>query len=263
MDRKYTETEIAGKETEGVYQDLETGPRGLTEEEAKKRQLTYGLNKVQEKKTFHPIPQLLKQFISPMAILLWVAGILAIFAKMPELAIAVWAVIIINGVFSFIQEWRTDQALSLLGKMIPRNVRVIRDGVEKTIPAVDLAVGDLIVVVQGDIVSADCRLVETTELFVDNSVISGESVPLNRLAGSFDATGHAISEIMNVLYAGSTIVEGSGKAVVYAVGMDTEVGQVSTLATKIEVGQGTLGLQINKVVKIITGIALCTGSIVD
>jgi calcium-translocating P-type ATPase len=259
MDRKYTETEIATKETEGVYQALETGPKGLSEDEAQKRQVIFGLNKVKEKKTFHPIPQLFKQFISPMAILLWVAGILALIAQMPELAIAVWAVIIINGVFSFIQEWRTDQALSLLGKMIPRNVRVIRDGSEKTIPAADLTVGDLIIVVQGDIVSADCRLVETTELFVDNSVLSGESIPLNRLAGSFDATGHAFSEIMNIIYAGSTIVEGSGKAIVYAVGMDTEVGQVSTLATKIEVGHGTLGLQINKAVKIITGIAFIMG----
>jgi len=262
MDKKYTEIEIASRDVEAVYGDLKTSQVGLSEDEAKRRQVAFGFNRVTEKKTFHPLSQLLKQFFSAMAILLWVAGILAIIAKMPELAVAVWAVVIINGVFSFIQEWRTDQALSLLGKMIPRNARVIRDGSEKTISASELTVGDLMIVAQGDIVSADARLVETTELFVDNSVLSGESIPLNRLAGAFDATGRSVSEIMNVVYAGSTIVEGSGKAVVYAIGMDTEVGQVSTLAGKIEVGHGTLGLQINKVVKIITGVAFVMGLVV-
>ena len=262
MDKKYTEIEVAGREIEAVYHDLETTPMGLSEDEAKRRQVSFGLNRVSEKKNFHPWSQLLKQFVSAMAILLWIAGILAIIAKMPELAVAVWAVVVINGVFSFIQEWRTDQALSLLGKMIPRNARVIRDGEEKTISASELTVGDLMIIGQGDIVSADARLVETTELFVDNSVLSGESIPFNRLAGVFDATGRSVSEITNILYAGSTIVDGSGKAVVYAIGMDTEVGQVSTLAGKIEVGHGTLGLQINKVVKIITGVAFVMGIVV-
>jgi len=259
MEKKFTEAEISTLKIDEAYDALKTGPKGLSEEEIKNRQTFFGLNKVQEKKTFHPIRQLVKQFISPMAILLWVAGILAFIAKMPELAIAVWTVIIINGAFSFVQEWRTDQALSLLGKMIPRNVRVIREGSEKTIPASELTVGDVIIVTQGDIVSADARLVETTELFVDNSVLSGESLPLNRLPNAFDSVGHSISEIMNIIYAGSTISAGSGKAIVYAIGMDTEVGQVSTLATKIEVGHGTLGLQINKVVKIITGVAFLMG----
>lgn len=259
MEKKYTEAEISTLKIDEAYEALGTSTKGLGEEEITKRQAFFGLNKVQEKKTFHPFRQLIKQFISPMAILLWVAGILAFIAKMPELAIAVWAVIIINGAFSFVQEWRTDQALSLLGKMIPRNVRVVRAGAEKTIPASELTVGDVIIVAQGDIVSADARLVETNELFVDNSVLSGESLPLNRLPIPFDSVGHSISEIMNIIYAGSTISTGSGKAIVYAIGMDTEVGQVSTLATKIEVGHGTLGLQINKVVRIITGIAFLMG----
>ena len=262
MEKKYTQVEISGFDDEGAYAALETGPKGLTEEEAKKRQAFYGFNKVEEKKTFHPVKQLLKQFISAMAILLWIAGILALIAQMPELAIAVWAVVVINGIFSFIQEWRTDRALSLLSKMIPSNVRVLRDGAEKTIPAAELVVGDIMIVSQGNIISADARLVEANQLFVDNSVISGESIPLNRLPGSFEATGHSMSEIINLMFAGTTVVEGSGKALVYATGMDTEVGQVSTLANKIEVGHGTLGIQISKVVKTITIVAFVMGVLV-
>jgi len=259
MEKKFTEIEMSKMETKEVFNNLKTNPSGLNEEEIKKRQGTYGLNKVTEKKTFHPFRSLIKQFISPMAILLWIAGILAFIAKMPELAIAVWIVVVINGVFSFIQEWRTDKALSLLGKMIPRNARVIRNGVEITIPASELTIGDLMIVSQGDIVSADARLVETNELFVDVSILSGEPIPLNRLPNPIDSSGLSSSEINNLVFAGSTISTGSGKGIVYAIGQDTEIGQVSTLANKIEVGGGTLGKQINKVVLVITIIAFLMG----
>jgi calcium-translocating P-type ATPase len=262
MQNKVTEKQIAALEAEKVFAALESSEKGLSEDEAKRRSAIYGANKLPEKKTFHPALVLGKQFVSPMALLLLAAGVLALIAKMPELAAAVWAVVFINGLFSFLQEWRTDRALTLLGRMIPRNVRVIRSGKEETIPAIELAIGDLLIVAQGEVISADARLVEANELFVDNSVISGESIPLNRLAGPFVERGQSLSEITNLLFAGSTVVSGSGKALVYAIGADTEVGQVSTLATKIDVGHGTLGIQINKVVKAITFLAFAMGILV-
>jgi len=262
MQNKVTEKQIAALDAEKVFVALESSEKGLSEDEAKRRSAIYGANKLPEKKTFHPALVLGKQFVSPMALLLLAAGVLALIAKMPELAAAVWAVVFINGLFSFLQEWRTDRALTLLGRMIPRNVRVIRAGKEETIPAIELAIGDLLIVAQGEVISADARLVEANELFVDNSVISGESIPLNRLAGPFVERGQSLSEITNLLFAGSTVVSGSGKALVYAIGADTEVGQVSTLATKIDVGHGTLGIQINKVVKAITFLAFAMGILV-
>ena len=262
MQNKVTEKQIAALEAEKVFAALESSEEGLSGDEAKRRSAIYGANKLPEKKTFHPALVLGKQFVSPMALLLLAAGVLALIAKMPELAAAVWAVVFINGLFSFLQEWRTDRALMLLGRMIPRNVRVIRSGKEETIPAFELAIGDLLIVAQGEVISADARLVEANELFVDNSVISGESIPLNRLAGPFVERGQSLSEITNLLFAGSTVVSGSGKALVYAIGADTEVGQVSTLATKIDVGHGTLGNQINKVVKAITFLAFAMGILV-
>lgn len=262
MQNKFTETQISALDAEKVFAVLESGENGLSEDEAKRRSVAYGANKLPEKKTFHPLLVLGKQFVSPMALLLLSAGVLALIAKMPELAIAVWAVVLINGLFSFLQEWRTDRALTLLGKMIPRNVRVVRSGVEETIPASGLTIGDLLVVTQGEVISADARLVETNELFVDNSVISGESVPLSRLPGAFVDRERSLSEINNLLFAGSTVAAGSGKALVYAIGADTEVGQVSGLATKIDVGRGTLGIQISKVVRAITLLAFAMGILV-
>lgn len=251
--------EISSLSIDDVYKNFDTSQNGLNEEEVVARQQKYGKNVLAKAKTFSPAKQLLKQFISPMAILLLVAGILAFIAKMPELGAASWFVVIVNGLFSFFQEYKADRALSQLADMIPAKVRVIRGGKRQEICADDLTIGDIIEFETGNMIPADARLIKSNKLFLNNSMLSGETVPLNRTEQPSDSSGKAVSEIMNIVYAGTTVSSGSGTAAVYAVGNDTEIGKVSKIAQSIQTGKGTLDIQINKIVKLITKIAVIMG----
>jgi magnesium-transporting ATPase (P-type) len=252
-------SDISALSVEEVFVAFETSGNGLNTEEVMLRREKYGKNVLTKAKTFSPIRQFLKQFVSVMAILLWVAGALSFVADMPELAIASWVVVIVNGVFSFLQEYKADKALSQLADMLPAKVRVIRNGERTEISAEDLCVGDVIEFEAGNLIPADARLVKSNKLFLNNSMLSGETVPLNRSEKPADSKGKAVSEIMNMVFAGTTVSQGSGTAVVYAIGNETEIGKVSKLAQVIEAGKSTLDIQINKVVKLITVIALVMG----
>ncbi|CCV64618.1 H+ transporting ATPase, P-type ATPase [Alteracholeplasma palmae J233] len=254
--------ELSHQKVEAVLDNFQTRVTGLNKVEVKERQDKYGLNIIKQTKTFFPIKQFFKQFIGVMAILLWIAGILALIAEMPELAIATWIVVIVNGIFSFIQEYKADQALSSLAKMMPKQVRVIRDNEIELIDATKITIGDIIYLETGNSVPADARLIESNQLFVDNSMLSGETIPLNRTEKVSKLTNPAVSEIPNLIYAGTTVSQGSGKAVVYAIGNETEIGQVTQIAQTIESGTGTLDLQIHKIVKTISIIATIMGLLI-
>lgn len=251
---------LSGLKPYDALEFLKASPSGLSAEEAIVREKKYGKNKLHKERNFHPIKQLLKQFTHFMAILLWVAGILAFIAGMPQLAVATWAVIVINALFSFFQEFKADKALSQLSDMIPSYVKVFRDGELTTLPAEDITIGDTIVLEAGDSVPADARLIETHSLFLNNSMLTGESVPLNRTEKEFDAEGKPVSEIANFVFAGTTVTQGKGTAVVYAIGNDTQIGQVSTLTQTIVKGDSTLEVQVEKIVRFITKVAIILGA---
>ncbi len=253
---------LSSLEAVAVYQRLRTKDQGLDLLEVKKRQTEYGLNVVKQTKTFNPIKQFFKQFVGVMAILLWIAGILAFIADMPELAIATWIVIIVNGIFSFIQEYRADQALSSLAGMIPKQVKVMREGQIQMLDVEEITIGDIIYLETGNSVPADARLIESNHLFVDNSMLSGETIPLNRSEKASELGDCAISEMPNLVYAGTMISQGSGKAIVYAIGDETQIGQVTQIAQSIEVGTGTLDHEIHKIVKTISILATVMGLII-
>ena len=119
-------------------------------------------------------------FTHLMAVLLWIGGIVALIAEMPQLAVAVWLVNLINGTFSFWQEFRASKATDALQKMLPSYVRVLRDAEESRISVEELVPGDVVLLSEGDKISADCRLVEQAELQIDQSTLTGESRPVNK-----------------------------------------------------------------------------------
>lgn len=251
---------LSGLTPEEVLQAFDTTSSGLNSQEASSRQERYGKNRLHKERNFHPVKMLLRQFTHFMAILLWAAGILAFVAGMPQLGIATWAVIVINALFSFFQEFKADKALAQLSDMIPSQVKVYRDGGLTVIPAEDVTVGDTIVLEAGDSVPADARLIKTDSLYLNNSMLTGESVPLNRTEAAFDGTDKPISELPNVVFAGTVATEGRGEAVVYAIGDKTEIGKVSNLTQTIQRGNSTLEVQIQKIVKFITKVALILGA---
>ncbi|NTW96887.1 MAG: cation-transporting P-type ATPase, partial [Erysipelotrichaceae bacterium] len=142
---------------------------GLTAQEVLSAREKYGKNIIEEKKGKHPIFIFLATMTTMMAILLWVGGIIAIIAQMPELGIAIMLVNIINGAFSFWQEFRAGKATDALKKMLPAFVRVIREGKELKILAEELVPGDIMVIAEGDKISADARLLFCSDLQVNQS----------------------------------------------------------------------------------------------
>lgn len=238
---------------------FEVSPQGLSAPEALQRQNTYGKNILPQASSINLFRLLILQFTHFMALLLWAAGFLAIIAGMPELAIATWTVIVLNALFSFFQEYRADRALAELASMLPNFVKVYRDGALVNLLASELTVGDQIVLQSGDRVPADARILESAGLLLDNSLLTGESLPVDRDAAAFDLRDKEITEAANLLFAGTTVTSGKAKALVYAVGSRTEIGKVSKLTQSIQRGESTLEIQVQKIVKFITVLSFILG----
>ena len=163
-----------------VYAALETAADGLTAVQTEKKLAEYGKNAIAEKKGKPLIVRFLSNFTHLMAVLLWVAGAVGFVARMPELGIAVWMVNLINGAFSFWQEFRAGKATEALKKLLPDYVRVLRAGEEQRILAEELVPGDVVLLSEGDKISADARLVDDNDLQVNQSTLTGESNPVRK-----------------------------------------------------------------------------------
>jgi P-type Ca2+ transporter type 2C len=212
---------------------------GLTEVEASERLTRFGPNHL----VTDPPPRLVVRFVANMthlmALLLWVAGILALFADLPQLAIAVWVVNLLNGAFSTWQEFRAERAVQALRRLLPHEARVLRGGIETNVDAESLVPGDMLLLAEGERVSADARVVESHELRVDQSSLTGESRAVRRTAAPLapsvvDGPVRPPAERLNAVFAGTTVSSGRGKAVVTATGMTTEFGTIAGLTRATE-----------------------------
>lgn len=248
---------------EEVFRNLVTSENGLSEEEARKRFLEFGLNEIREVKKTPLSIRFLKQFIHFLAILLWVGAGLAFLSEylhpgegMLTLGLAIIGVIFINALFTFIQEYRAEKSVEKLRLLLPFNVKVIREGKEKEISAKDIVPGDLIVLSEGDKIPADSRLIDTTYLMVNNAPLTGESdpVPLQH-----EPCEGELIESRNIAFAGTTVVSGSGRAVVFATGMRTEFGRIAHLTSAVEAGLSPLQKEIVKITRIIAFLATVMG----
>ncbi|MEB3225273.1 MAG: cation-transporting P-type ATPase [Synechococcus sp.] len=269
-------------EPKDVYEILESQIGGLSNQEAQLRLDQFGPNALPEPPHRPLWLRFLDQVTHFMALLLWVAGILAFISGTPELGWAIWLVIWVNGVFSFWQEFQAEKSLAALKKVLPMQVKVYRDGKLQGIPAVDLVPGDVIQLEEGDRISADARLVSAESLYIDLSVMTGESLPVARNAYPVRLREMAAvrggqtlrpgeqpnrektnpAEVANLLLAGATVSSGRGVAVVYGTGAQTEFGHVAHLTTVVKREPSTLEVQVGKIVRIITAIALTMGIIV-
>ncbi len=248
---------------EKVYAGLRTTPEGLSQPEAQQRLERYGANRLPPLKRRSLALRLLDQMVHFMALLLWIAGVLAFVAGTPQLGWAIWAVVLINGLFSFWQEFQAERTLAALTRALPRQVQVWRDGTLSFRSTEELVAGDRLLLEEGDRVPADCRISVSHELRVDLSVLTGESVPVARQA--IDLPAHQAElrlptgERPNLLLAGSTIASGRGEAIVYATGSETEFGQVAHLTAGTPRSASTLEQQVTRIVHTISTIALTMG----
>ncbi|MFC4059247.1 cation-translocating P-type ATPase, partial [Planomonospora corallina] len=219
---------------------------GLDSAEAARRLAADGPNRLPEREG-SPVPLLLlKQMVHFFALLLWAASGLALLAGMPQLAVAIVVVILLNGTFAFAQEYRADQAGRRLRELIPADVTVRRDGRRTVVHAADLVAGDVVLLEAGDRISADLQLAEAHALAVDESMLTGESVPVR--PGEKDA-----------VHAGTFVVEGQAEAVVTATGPRTRLAAIATLTQSAQRPPSPLARRLDRVVKVVAAIALGVG----
>lgn len=250
---------LTNMQPQSVFTYLKTSEKGLSREESQARVLTFGENTIKSKKSFHSVRNFAKQLVGLMAIMLWVASILAIMSGTPLLSYVIWFIIIVNAVFSFVQERKADKALQSLEKMMPNRVKVYRDGGITVLTSEQLVPGDVVSLRAGDKVPADIRIVEADGLSVDNSMLTGESVPVDRSAQADLIEGKQIVNSQNLLFAGTTITGGKATCVVYATGKNTQIGNLSQSTAQIVRRKSTLEVQIQKITKTMVIIALILG----
>ncbi|MFN8380204.1 MAG: cation-transporting P-type ATPase [Anaerolineae bacterium] len=242
-----------------VYSVLESRATGLTGDEVAERLQQYGPNVLQQVKGTPLWIKFVGNFTHLMALLLWVGGVVGFIAGLPELGIAIWMVNVINGLFSFWQEFRAERATEALRKMLPQNVRVIRDGTEQKILAEEMVPGDVVVFEEGDKISADARLVQASELRIDQSTLTGESVPVRKLENSVPDKELTPAEVPNLVFAGTNVAAGTGRAVVFATGMNTEFGKIARLTQGMEEAPSPLQRELEVVTRRVTYIAVGVG----
>jgi len=238
---------------------MNSRPEGLTETEVQDNLQKYGKNVISEKKGKPVFLIFISNFISLMAILLWIGGGIAIVAEMPQLGIAIWMVNVINGVFSFWQEHRASKATEALKKMLPSFVRVIRANQELQIVGENLVPGDIIVLQEGDKISADARLLNSSDLQVDQSTLTGESNPVRKNHDPILREGLTRSEIPNLIFTGTSVSSGTAKAVVVTTGMETEFGKIANLTQTMKEELSPLQKELDILTKQVSMMALSVG----
>jgi Ca2+-transporting ATPase len=245
-----------------AFKALRSDGSGLTNAEAQDRLQRYGANRLPPVRRRPLLLRFTDQLFHFMALLLWVAGGLAFIAKAPQLGWAIWAVIWINALFSFWQEYKAERTLQALAGNLPPKALVWRDGRLQEITADQLVPGDRLVLEEGDQVPADCRVIESHQLYLDISVLTGESLPVLRDAQPLASQAVSCRDCGNLLLAGSTVASGRGEGLVYATGSETEFGQIAHLTTSTARNTSTLEVQVQRIVHTITIIALSVGLLI-
>ncbi|MFZ5943842.1 MAG: calcium-transporting P-type ATPase, PMR1-type [Bacillota bacterium] len=219
---------------EEILQEFQVSPqRGLNTKEANRRLQLVGYNELQERKAISPLKLFLNQFKDFMVLVLMAAtiisGILGEYAD----AITIMAIIIINAVLGFVQEYRAEKSMEALKKLIAPEALVIRDGMEQKIPARELVPGDIVLLETGDIVPADLRLIEGAQLEIEESSLTGESVPVKKRCMEIYEANTGIGDRKNIAYMGTTVTRGKGLGAIVDTGMNTEMGQIAGLIQKV------------------------------
>jgi calcium-translocating P-type ATPase len=239
---------------------LATEAGGLAAAEAARRRGVCGANEIERVRRRPLALRFLAEFTSFFAVLLWAGSVLALAAGLPELAAAIVAVIVVNGVFSFLQEYRAERAVEALQRLLPRAVRVLRDGGETPLAVADLVPGDVVRLEEGDQVPADAQLLAAEALRVDQSALTGESHPVaKRPALGRERREDAGPSRPEQLFAGTSVVAGSATCVVRSTGMSTQIGDVARLTQAVPEEPSPLQQEMRRVTRVVTAIAVGVG----
>lgn len=250
---------------EEVFKETSSSEKGLTSEQAQKRLEENGKNRLEEGKKKSVIRRLLEQFADPMIIILIVAaaisGITAAFeGGFPSDVIIILFVVILNAILGVVQESKAEKAIEALQEMAAATSKVERDGKVMQIKSEDLVVGDVIILEAGDAVPADARIIESASLKIEEAALTGESVPVNKFIDIINLKDTekdvSLGDRKNMMYMGSSVVYGRGRAVVTATGMDTEMGKIAGALAQAQDGQTPLQKKLAQLSKILSFIVI-------
>ncbi len=220
---------------EEVVALLQTDPqRGLTSEEAERRLARYGPNVLQTAGRRHPLLILAGQFRETMVLILLAASVISYIIGDVKDTIVILAIVVLNAVLGFVQEYRAEQAIEALRRLAVPHVHVVRDGEVQEIEATNLVPGDVVVLEAGNAVPADGRLVEAVNLQVQEAALTGESVPAEKHTAPVSDENAPLGDRHNMVYMGTAVTYGRGRAVVVATGMRTELGKIATMLQEVE-----------------------------
>jgi Ca2+-transporting ATPase len=240
---------------------LAAAPRGLTGAEVARRRATTGPNRLERLRRRPLVTRFLEQFWSFFAVLLWIGGGLAVLARMPELGLAIFAVIVVNGVFSFFQEYRAERAVEALQELLPRDITVLRDGAECRVPTTDLVPGDVVSLEEGCQAPADGQLLEAAALRIDQSALTGEARPVLKYPRRpADSSPTPWLERPECVFAGTSVLSGSGTYVVVGTGMATEIGAIAHLTQAVPEPPSPLQREMTRVTRVVTALAVGFGA---
>lgn len=252
------------REAQDVIKEYESSESGLSSSEAAKRLEKNGKNKLAEGKKESIFHRFLMQLADPMIIILIIAAVISAITSVyehefPSDVIIIMVVVIINAILGVYQESKAEKAIEALQEIAAATSKVIRDGKLTDIHSEDLVVGDIVVLEAGDSVPADCRIIASASMKIEEAALTGESVPVNKKVDVIDTLGSddvPLGDRKNMCYMGSNVVYGHGKAVVVATGMDTEMGKIADALTTAADGDTPLQIKLNQLSKILSFIVL-------
>ncbi|HSL43188.1 MAG TPA: cation-translocating P-type ATPase [Anaerolineales bacterium] len=229
------------------FQQLRSQPQGLNRAEASERMLKYGPNELQAAHRISPWEILLEQFKNVLILILLGATVISLFLGHGIESVVIAVIVLFAVVLGFVQEYRAERAIEALRQMAAPTATVLRDGVEVRVPAKELVPGDVIVLHTGDRVPADARLLEAINLQVEEAALTGESVPVEKHVRALEGEDLPVGDRKNMVYAGTAVTYGRGRALVAATGMQTEFGKIAQLLQTIETGKTPLQHNLDKV----------------
>ncbi len=256
---------------ESVFSEVKSTEKGLSSAEAEKRLAENGKNKLKEAEKESLFKKFINSLADPMIIMLLVAaviqGVVTVVEshgspKVSDFAdvLVILVVVIINTIMSLVQEGKAEAAMEALMQMTAATSKVLRDGEMVVIKSEDITVGDVVLLEAGDAVPADCRIIESYSMKVEEAALTGESVPVTKLVDILncrDANADVpLGDRKNMIYSGSTVVYGRGKAVVTGIGMDTEMGKIADALSEAEKEQTPLQKKMGELSKFLTKLVL-------
>jgi len=241
---------------EELFSHLHTTIRGISHQEAKRRLALHGPNQIEERAGKNPLIILLEQFTSPLIFILIIAGGITFLFQEYKDTIVIAIAVLSNAVIGFVQEFNAERSMKALKQMMVHHALVIRDDEEQQIDAVHLVPGDVVILTTGSKIPADMRLIESNELTVDESTLTGESLTVEKSVHTLNRDNLTPGDQKNMVFMGTTIVKGNGVGVVVQTGSKTVLGSIAEKVSTVEIAQTPLQVKMNRFAQFITGVVL-------